>query len=77
MLVQPYAPDPGVSPLGGIWRRGDFVFLHGVWAIVARFLRNLRRISDGRRDAARSDRPDGSRAAYHLRHPHYQHPVLR
>jgi len=24
MLVQPYAPDPGVSPLGGIWRRGDF-----------------------------------------------------
>jgi len=53
------------------------VFLHGVSAIVARFLRNLRRISDGRRDAARSYRPDGSRAAYHLRHPHYRHPVLR
>ena len=69
------------TPVYRLWVvSGDgaiFVFLQGVSAIVARFLRNLRRISDGRRDAARSYRPDGSRAAYHLRHPHYRHPVLR
>ena len=69
------------TPVYRLWVvSGDgaiFVFLHGVSAIGARFLPNLRPISDGRRDAARSDRPDGSRAAYHLRHPHYRHPVLR
>ena len=69
------------TPVYRLWVvSGDgaiFVFLQGVSAIVARFLRNLRRISDGRRDAARSYRPGGSRAAHHLRHPHYRHPVLR
>ena len=73
-----HMPRTPVYRLGVVSGDGAiFVFLHGVSAIVARFLRNLRRISDGRRDAARSYRPDGSRAAYHLRHPHYRHPVLR
>ena len=66
------------TPVYRLWAvSGDgaiFVFVRGVSAIVARFLRNLRRISDGRRDAARSYRPGGSRAAHH--HPRYRHPVL-
>jgi hypothetical protein len=69
------------TPVYRLWVvSGDgaiFVYLRGVSAIVARFLGNLRRISDGRRDAARSYRPDGSRAAHHLSHHHYRHPVLR
>jgi len=81
LLDQCWSSHMPRTPVYRLWVvSGDgaiFVFLHGVSAIVARFLRNLRRISDGRRDAARSYRPDGSRAAYHLRHPHYRHPVLR
>jgi len=69
------------TPVYRLWVvSGDgaiFVFVRGVSAMVARFLRNPRPISDGRRDAARSDRPVGSRAAHHLSHPRYRHPVLR
>src|SRR4051794_33342906 len=54
MLVQPYAR----TPVYRLWVvSGDgaiFVFLRGVSAIVARFLRNLRRISDDPTSRARN-----------------------